>query len=234
MIAQLPADPLPEQASSPHILPNAQRETKRLIDMSRGVLQIGVGLCCLVAAALYLQTAWPLDNTTQILLVPVLLLAPSIVFQLVVMRARKRAGIPKVTLRSQLIPARQRWLMVLLFVTFGGAMLLVDLIPMDANAALRNTLRDTGFALILAVPLIWRGWQLGLWEHFLIAASFPLGFGLLITQYDTQGLGWLCLVLGLTQLIAGISLHRRWQAWVGSLPAASAAGEAGQDAEVSA
>lgn len=215
-----PASNLPqERLPDPGAIKAAQRETRRLLDMSRGILQAAVGAACLVLAMVYLQIWWPIEDSTLTVMLPLIILGSGMFTQQLVMRARKKAGVPSVSLGAQnQTSLRKRWMV--------GAFLVLGLVvgfslvfmPDDIELPFPGTLPFTLFVMVAAVPMAWRGVQLGLWEDVLTAVGIPAGFALMMLQPGTRGIGWLCLGLGLTELIAGYSLHRRWQAWVKSLP----------------
>jgi hypothetical protein len=218
MIAHLPADPITEQTPDPQALSHPQRETKRLIDMSRGVLQIFIGAACLVVAAISLQPWWPLPDPTVLLIVPFTILLPGSVFQYLIMRARKRAGIPKVTMRDNSLVPSHPWRFAAKLALAVALVALLSFLTLEGDSSpVKDALRTGVIALVVAVPMAWRAWRLGLWEHHLVAAGFLLGFAMVWATDGSQRIGWLCLVLGLAQLLAGYSLHRRWTAWVHTL-----------------
>ncbi|MGH7145031.1 MAG: hypothetical protein ACREJ2_13025 [Planctomycetota bacterium] len=184
-----------------------------MLDMSRGSIQIGMGLWCLVWGVVLVQPWVHLDEDMNAIGWGIGMSIAVVLTQRGVQYARKRKGIPQVEIRRSAARAPR-------IIAWTLAGLLAGL----ASVALAGWLPNQGVAifgaaaLILAVPMGWRAYQLKLWEHWLQSAGLLVVFGLMFLGDRPIQMAGLCATLSLVELIAGLSLHRRWKRWVAALP----------------
>ncbi|MGH7145030.1 MAG: hypothetical protein ACREJ2_13020 [Planctomycetota bacterium] len=234
MIAQpLTAGNLPvEIPPDPNALQRAQRETRRVIDMSRGVLMMAVGAWSLLWGLVLLLSRLPIQEDFAVYGWMGGIAVVMVLTERWVASARQRAGSPTVSRRkrARFSPRRLVFLGLIMAVGFVVGQLSVMTQDLQTSHGLEPALLVLFLALV-EITLIYRALALKLWEHGLQAVIFAFGFTLVWMHGDALQIMWLCLTIGLAHVTAGWSLHRRWRRWVAAQPPEIASAEQALDAE---